>query len=81
MGVQGPVVAQGQQSWQPASLAQSTLAPPGDWLEAIAPASVTHTWHRRWMKARGNRDKIILATKVMGGGSDPRSFVRANRYA
>ena len=31
------------------------------------------------MKARGNRDHIALATKVMGGGGDTRNFVPANR--
>ncbi|GAB4816568.1 hypothetical protein N2152v2_003614 [Parachlorella kessleri] len=33
----------------------------------------------RWMKARGNRDRVVLATKVMGGGGDTRTFVPANR--
>ena len=33
----------------------------------------------RWMASRGNREQIILATKVMGGGGDTRNFVPANR--
>lgn len=33
----------------------------------------------RWMKARGNRDKIFLASKVSGGGAETRNYVSANR--
>lgn len=33
----------------------------------------------RWIQARGNRKDVFLATKVMGGGGDNRSFVPANR--
>lgn len=33
----------------------------------------------RWMQERDNREKVILATKVMGGGGDTRNFVPANR--
>ena len=33
----------------------------------------------RWIKARGTRDKIFLASKVMGGGGDTRNFIPANR--
>ncbi|KAL4428585.1 hypothetical protein ABPG77_008897 [Micractinium sp. CCAP 211/92] len=39
----------------------------------------TEEYIGRWMKARGNRSKIILATKVMGGAKDGRTFVPANR--
>lgn len=31
------------------------------------------------MAARGNRDRVVLATKVMGGAGDTRTFIRANR--
>jgi aryl-alcohol dehydrogenase-like predicted oxidoreductase len=33
----------------------------------------------RWLTARGTRDKVIVATKVMGGGGDNRNFIPANR--
>ena len=33
----------------------------------------------RWMKSRGNRNQVFLATKVMGGGGDGRNFVVGNR--
>ncbi|PSC75257.1 aldo keto reductase [Micractinium conductrix] len=39
----------------------------------------TEEYIGRWMKARGNRDKIVLASKVMGGSKDGRTFVPANR--
>ncbi|KAL4860207.1 Protein tas [Chlorella vulgaris] len=34
----------------------------------------------RWMAARGCRDKVVLASKVMGGAKDGRNFVPANRF-
>ncbi|PRW59049.1 aldo keto reductase [Chlorella sorokiniana] len=33
----------------------------------------------RWLQARGCRDKVVLASKVMGGSKDGRTFVPANR--
>ncbi|KAL4521402.1 hypothetical protein Ndes2437B_g08008 [Nannochloris sp. 'desiccata'] len=39
----------------------------------------TEEYIGRWMAARGSRDKVFLATKVMGGGGDTRNFIPANR--
>ena len=39
----------------------------------------TEEYIGRWMQSRKNRESIVLATKVMGGGGDTRNFVPANR--
>lgn len=39
----------------------------------------TEEYIGRWLKSRNNRESIVLASKVMGGGGDTRSFVAGNR--